>query len=41
MGQWVKDLAWPQLRLRIPLAWELPYAVGLDEKEKKKVNCHK
>ena len=34
--QWVKDLALPQLQLKIQsLAWELPYAVGVAEKGKK------
>ena len=41
LAQWVKDLVLPQLwhrsqlRLRF-MAWELPYAAGVAEKEKKK-----
>ena len=41
-GQWVKDPSWPWLRRRLvaeaqiqPLAWELPYAVGVALERKK------
>ena len=43
LTQWVKDPAWLWLRYRLaavdpsgPLAWELPYAMGVALKSKKK-----